>query len=133
MNGFYLLNKYDIQSYLNVLANTEPYQNEEGLCIDIEYKDADFTLVFLKPMELPGEGELASLIKALIELDLFIASRDRAKEQYLKDKCEYQFSYVEMSNPQELVMYYCGVNVNTQWGAEFKKNESSKWEFQGLC
>jgi hypothetical protein len=38
MNGFYQLEHSHLNQYLDILGKSEPYQDDEGLCIDIAYK-----------------------------------------------------------------------------------------------
>ncbi len=133
MNGFNLLKNNDLQSYLSVLAKAEAYSEEDCVCIDIENESADITLMFMKSMSLPKRNEIEVMIKELIELDEFVACRDRSREYYAETGYEFELSYAEFESLSELTMYYCGVNINTQWGAEFSKNEVGTWVFGGLC
>ena len=87
MNGYYQLEKNHLNQYLDILNKSESYQDDEGICIDIAYKDADFTLVFLAPIELPDKKDISALIETLIELDSFIANRENAKKHYLEERC----------------------------------------------
>ncbi|WP_196140722.1 hypothetical protein [Aliikangiella sp. G2MR2-5] len=133
MNGFNLLKKNNLTSYLNALAEAEPYDDGDCVCLDIENGSADITLMYIKPMLLPGQDDIGNLIKALIELDYHVACRESSKSYYLETGYEFTLSYVEIETIDSLTLYYAGINVNTLWGAEFNKDETGQWLFGGLC
>ena len=133
MNGFNLLKTNSFHSYIEALGVAEAYEEGECTSIDIEVVDSDFTLMFMKPMVLPESQKIATFILDLIKLDEFIAKREYSKIFFDETGQEFEFSYAEIESDTDLTMFYCGINVNAQWGAEFTKNESAEWVFSGLC
>lgn len=132
MNGFHLLNKYDPGNYIQALESSIPYMDEGNTCLDVEYKDREFGIVFLSTDQLPSLERIESIIAGLIEMDSYVAGRETSRTYFLETESEFEFSYVEISKDGSMSLYYCGVNVNTQWSAEFAINDSGNWRFSGL-
>lgn len=133
MNGFRLLKEGDFHKYVKALSEARSYLDGDYMCVDIRNVGTEFTLMFKEPLAIPSGEEGAKWIKDLITLDEFVAGRDRSKQYHQETGNEFSLSYVEIQHADTLVMYYCGDNVNAQWGAEFQRNASGHWDFKGLC
>lgn len=133
MNGFRLLKHSAFHEFVEALTEARCYVDGDYTCVDISNVGAEFTLLFKRPLAIPKEEERVSWMKDLITLDEFVAGRDRSKQYHQETGNEFSLSYVEIHHADSLVMYYCGDNVNAQWGAEFQRNATGSWDFKGLC
>ena len=133
MNGFKLFKRYEVEKYIASLSNSIPYDMNGTTCIEIEHQDANISLMFLDGMPVPDQCAIEVLLRELVELDEIVSNLEKTRLYFEKTGIEYELSYTEMESDTELALFYCGVDVNSQWGVEFCKNKDGKWEFSGFC
>jgi hypothetical protein len=131
MNGFDLINRYKIEEYITAMSNAIPYNYNKSKCIDIKVKDVNISLTFMNAMDIPNKYDLEILVTDLLLLDEQIAKLPKNKQLFEKTGNKYELSYIEIESPEEIALFYCGIDVNAQWGVEFV-HENEKWEFSGL-
>lgn len=131
MNGFKLLKYSDIEALLTSLDSSEYYDEDEFVCLDVP--DSSLTFSFKKPMDAPNRVVLKELLRDLIEMDEFVAGKLFNSKHYENTGNCYELAIAEFTSLDAVMLFYCGVNVNTQWGAEFVRSSQGKWEFNRLC